>query len=209
MVVVGQLSNPQESCSPMELRLVVASGSGKGKVIPISASPFMIGRNPVCQLRPASDKVSNRHCTIWLRGGIAVIQDMKSTNGTVVNGERITDERELHDGDQLQIGPLVFKIQIEMPLAVDQQTPVPPKKKPAVEDAAAMILLEHSNETAGQAVDAAGVPLGETKLGMPAPPMATDQGTPQQTDKAGQKSGRDTASAADAIYARYRKRPRK
>jgi pSer/pThr/pTyr-binding forkhead associated (FHA) protein len=193
----------------MKLRLVVASGSGKGKVIPISASPFMIGRNPVCQLRPASDKVSNRHCTIWLRGGVAIIQDMKSTNGTVLNGERMTDERQLHDGDELQIGPLVFKVQIELPSTIDQQTPVPPNRKPAVEDAAAMILLEDSNETTGQAVDAAGVPLGETKLGMPAPPMTTDQATPQKTDIGGQKSGRDTASAADAIYARYRKRPRK
>jgi hypothetical protein len=71
-----------------------------------------------------------------------------------------------------------------------------------------MILLEDSNETTGQPVDAAGVPLGETKLGMPAPTTAIDQGKQQETGNSGPKSGQDTASAADAIYARYRKRPR-
>jgi pSer/pThr/pTyr-binding forkhead associated (FHA) protein len=197
----------------MQLRLVVASGSGKGKVIPISVSPFMIGRNPVCQLRPASAMVSNRHSTIWLRTGMAVIQDMKSTNGTTVNGERITEERALHDGDRLQIGPLIFEVQIEAPSAVDQRILVPPTRKPSPmpspEDAAAMILLEDTNETAGQTVDAAGVPLGETKLEMPAPPMATEQSRPQEPGKGDQKRTGDTASAADAIYARYRHRPRK
>jgi pSer/pThr/pTyr-binding forkhead associated (FHA) protein len=175
----------------MNLRLVVASGSGKGKTIMISASPFMIDRNPVCQLRPASDLVSNRHCTIWLLSGIAVIQDMKSTNGTLVNSERITEERELHHGDRVQIGPLIFEVQIETPSAVDQPTPVPPSKKslqsPAPEDAAALILLEESNEPTGQAVDAAGVHLGETKLGEPAPPVAADQTKPQEAKEGDQK----------------------
>lgn len=144
---------------------------------------------------------------------MAVIQDMKSTNGTTVNGERITEERELHDGDRLQIGPLIFEVQIEAPSAADQRTPVPPTRKPSPtpspEDAAAMILLEDANETTGQAVDAAGVPLGETKLEMPAQPMATEQSNPQGPGKGDQKTTGDTASAADAIYARYRQRPRK
>src|SRR5690242_14041285 len=129
----------------MKVCLLVASGPGQGKVVPVSISPFMIGRNPVCRLRPASDLVSNRHCTIWLRGGMAVIQDMKSTNGTLVNGERVTEERELHHGDRLQIGPLIFRVQIEEPSAGDQRTPMPPGRKPSQapspEDAAAMILL--------------------------------------------------------------------
>ena len=207
--MLGQLSDSQRSCSPMKVRLVVAGGPGKGKIIPISVSPFMIGRNPVCRLRPASDTVSNRHCTIWLRGGIAAVQDMKSTNGTFVNGERLTDERELQDGDELQIGPLVFKIQIESPSAINQRTPIPPNRKPAVEDAAAMILLDDSNETSDQTVDAAGVPMGETKLEAPALPVATDHGNGPATKETSKKSQQDIASAADAIYEQYRRRPRK
>jgi len=197
----------------MKVSLLVASGSGQGKVVPVSISPFMIGRNPVCQLRPASDLVSNRHCTIWQRSGTAVVQDMRSTNGTFVNGERITENRDLHHGDRLQIGPLIFEVQIEAPSAVDQRTPIPPSRKswqtPTPEDAAALILLDDSTEPTGRPTDAAGVPLGETKLGEPALPMATDQGNPQDTGKVEKKRGQDTASAADAIYKQYRKRPKK
>jgi pSer/pThr/pTyr-binding forkhead associated (FHA) protein len=192
----------------MKLRLVVASGSGKDKVVLVSISPFMIGRDPVCQLRPASELVSNRHCTIWQRGSIASVQDMKSTNGTFVNGERISGERELHGGDRLQIGPLIFDIQIEAPSIIDQRTPLPPNRKPAPEDAASLILLEDSNQS-GQATDTTGVPLGDTKLGEPAPPLPTDQGNQRTSEGGNKKSGQDTASAADAIYERYRRRSKK
>jgi len=59
----------------MKLSLVVVSGPAKDRLIPILLSPFMIGRDPVCQLRPASAAVSNRHCTIWQRGDVAVIHE--------------------------------------------------------------------------------------------------------------------------------------
>jgi hypothetical protein len=72
-----------------------------------------------------------------------------------------------------------------------------------------MILLDDSNETSGQAVDAAGVPMGETKLEAPALPVATDHGNAPATKETSKKNQQDTASAADAIYDRYRRRPRK
>jgi pSer/pThr/pTyr-binding forkhead associated (FHA) protein len=193
----------------MKLRLIVASGPGTGKTVPIAVSPFLIGRNPVCQLRPASPFVSNRHCTLWLRGSAAFVQDMGSTNGTMVNGERIAGERELRDGDRLQVGPLVFHVRIEAALAVDQPTPLPPDKDrprtPAPDDAAAMILLEGSGEPASSGtVDTAGVPIGDTKLAVPAPNQDKDP-------KAGkdQKSTEDTSTAANAILKQYLRRPKK
>jgi pSer/pThr/pTyr-binding forkhead associated (FHA) protein len=109
----------------IKLHLVVAGGSDKGRVIPISVSPFMIGRHPTCELRLSSLLVSNRHCSIWQRGGTAIIQDFKSTNGTVVNGERVIHERELNNGDELRVGPLTFAVQIEASAAVDGRTPIP------------------------------------------------------------------------------------
>jgi pSer/pThr/pTyr-binding forkhead associated (FHA) protein len=127
----------------MKLHLIVASGSGKGRTIPITASPFMIGRHPRCELRPSSLMVSNRHCMIWQRGGTAIIEDQKSTNGTLVNGERIR-QRELHNGDELRVGPLTFAVKIES-FALDDQTPIPQNRNLEAEDAAALILAEHSN----------------------------------------------------------------
>jgi pSer/pThr/pTyr-binding forkhead associated (FHA) protein len=127
----------------MKLHLVVAASSDKGRVIPIAVSPFMIGRHPTCELRPSSRLVSNRHCSIWQRAGTAIIQDFKSTNGTLVNGERVVHERELHNGDELRIGPLTFAVRIEASTAVDEHTPIPRDRSLSVEDAAALILREH------------------------------------------------------------------
>ena len=67
----------------MKLSLVVkAAGAQEGKVLPISLSQFVIGRDPQCHLRPASPMISKRHCAIVQRDGKVFIQDFGSTNGT-------------------------------------------------------------------------------------------------------------------------------
>jgi pSer/pThr/pTyr-binding forkhead associated (FHA) protein len=40
------------------------------------------------------------------------IRDLGSTNGTLVNGTRVVDERPLQDGDLLQLGPLVLQLRL-------------------------------------------------------------------------------------------------
>lgn len=97
----------------MKVTLVVANGPSAGKSVPVPVSPFGIGRAPECQLRPASRFVSHRHCSVRLRDGSAVVQDLGSTNGTFVNGARVTGEAELRDGDHLQVGPLLFQVEVE------------------------------------------------------------------------------------------------
>jgi len=84
----------------------------------------MIGRGDDCQLRPQSGSVSRRHAEIVIEDGRVVVSDMGSSNGTLVNGERIKAERELKTGDHLTVGPLEFEVQ----LAVS----VGGKKKPKV-----------------------------------------------------------------------------
>ena len=74
----------------------------------------MIGRAEECQLRPRSDRVSRRHCEIFLEKGLAAIRDFGSKNGTFVNDERLQGERELKNGDHLKIGPLEFEVQLSV-----------------------------------------------------------------------------------------------
>jgi predicted component of type VI protein secretion system len=97
----------------MKLSLVVAQGVHQGKVIPVPTPQFLIGRDPQCQLRPASEIVSKRHCALLVREGKVVVRDFGSTNGTFVNGEAITDEREVSNGDLLKVGPLEFTVRVE------------------------------------------------------------------------------------------------
>src|SRR5436189_3639266 len=94
----------------MEIRLLVVQGKPLGKEIPVKESRFLIGRSDECHLRPNSELVSRVHCQVSVEGDTVRLRDLGSSNGTIVNGERISDEVVLNDGDLVQVGPLGFQM---------------------------------------------------------------------------------------------------
>jgi len=110
----------------MKVSLVVATGVHQGKVIPIVGSQFLVGRDPQCQLRPASQAVSKQHCAILVRDGEVFLQDFGSTNGTILNDAVVQDEeRPIANNDSLKIGPLDFIVRIEARVMTPDGTPLP------------------------------------------------------------------------------------
>lgn len=110
----------------MKLSLVVLStGKAEGQKIAIPVPQFIVGRDPQCQLRPASPIISKKHCALLQRGGKAYIKDFQSTNGTFVNDEKVEGERELQNNDIIKIGPLLFRVVLEAGTPVDKPTPLP------------------------------------------------------------------------------------
>ena len=110
----------------MKVSLVVASGAHQGKVIPITGAQFLIGREPQCHLRPASQAISKRHCGVLIRDGKVYVKDFGSTNGTTVNDQLIKDaEVAVESGASLKLGPLDFTIQIEKTAIHPDGTPLP------------------------------------------------------------------------------------
>lgn len=99
----------------MEVKLKVLTGNHEGTMIPIAGDQFLIGRSDSCQLRPKSDSISRKHCVLVIREGRVLAQDLKSRNGTYVNGEKLSTERAkiLSSGDKLRIGKLNFELVIE------------------------------------------------------------------------------------------------
>jgi hypothetical protein len=86
------------------------SGTGAGSLLlpnndryVLAAEPITIGRSPDCDITIVDSNVSRRHAEIQPRGDGFVVIDLESTNGTRVNGVRVT-ERELQDGDELAFG---------------------------------------------------------------------------------------------------------
>ncbi len=71
--------------------------------IPVSGAPIRIGRAPECELVLKDSRVSRRHARLHARDGVLVLTDLGSTNGTLVNGHRVT-ELVLGAGDRIQIG---------------------------------------------------------------------------------------------------------
>lgn len=106
----------------MEVKLIVASGTAKGRAIPLPSTVVMIGRGKKCHLRPHCPLVSKLHCAIAPWAGKVVVRDLKSSNGTFVNDERIQGEVRVYDGDRLRIGTLEFTIQINV--TVEEVLPV-------------------------------------------------------------------------------------
>ena len=65
----------------MKLSLVVlTSGKSEGQEIPVPQAQFVIGRDPKCNLRPASPIISKRHCALLIRNGKVFVRDFDSTN---------------------------------------------------------------------------------------------------------------------------------
>jgi predicted component of type VI protein secretion system len=93
--------------------LVLTTGKQEGKLLEIKLPQFLIGRDPQCNLRPASPLISNRHCAVIVRDGKAFIRDFGSTNGTYLNGQRVEGEHELKNDDQLKVGPIHFAVRLE------------------------------------------------------------------------------------------------
>src|SRR3954462_3106580 len=98
----------------MKVSLVVQTpGKAAGQAISVAAAQFIIGRDPQCNLRPASAMISKRHCAVLVKEGRVFLRDFDSTNGTFLNDEPVKGEVPLKDGDMLKVGPLLFKVAIE------------------------------------------------------------------------------------------------
>lgn len=122
----------------MKLSLVVAQGVHSGKVIPVTSAEFVIGRDPQCQLRPASPAISKQHCALTVRDAKVFIRDCGSTNGTFINGEQVAGEREVQTGDRLRVGPLEFDIKVEAGAPAAAKPASKPAAKPVAVSAAAV-----------------------------------------------------------------------
>jgi pSer/pThr/pTyr-binding forkhead associated (FHA) protein len=97
----------------MAIHLLVLAGKHAGQKIALPATQFVIGRDGSCHIRPISMDVSKFHCAIAQHHDRIVIRDLKSTNGTFLNGNRVCGTAKAHHGDVLKVGPLEFMVQVE------------------------------------------------------------------------------------------------
>jgi FHA domain len=73
-----------------------------------------IGREG-CDITLVDPDVSRRHAAIRIAASEVTIEDLGSTNGTLVNGERITEPRTLRDGDEVRIGSAIWRLRAPAP----------------------------------------------------------------------------------------------
>jgi len=96
----------------MQAKLVCFKPDGQRKDVPLTTSTIVFGRRDDCDVRVALGPVSRRHCSVIVEDDTVTVKDLDSSNGTFVNGRRIT-EQALKAGDQLQVGGVTFIVQID------------------------------------------------------------------------------------------------
>src|SRR5687767_6829085 len=96
----------------MQAVLVMFRPDGERRSFSITRDMTVIGRREDCDLRIPLGDVSRKHCRLILDGDVIKVEDLGSSNGTYRNGERV-QQTELTAGDTLQIGPVVFVLQVD------------------------------------------------------------------------------------------------
>ncbi len=105
----------------MGMKLVVIGGKQAGMEIPVKGPKFIIGRGEGCHLRSHSHTISRKHCLISIAENEVTIEDLGSTNGTIVNGDKILKRHPIHNGDHLTIGKL--EVEVRLPSAAAETKP--------------------------------------------------------------------------------------
>ncbi|MCL1879375.1 MAG: FHA domain-containing protein [Actinomycetia bacterium] len=92
-------------------RLVVERGPDDIQGLKITVTgPVVVGRAPGADILINAEYVSGRHARFSPIGSDLVIEDLASTNGTQLNGQRIGLATELEDGDLVNIGDVALRI---------------------------------------------------------------------------------------------------
>jgi hypothetical protein len=95
------------------------SGKYQGGEFPLKAEKqIVIGRSSDLDMVLVEDMVSRKHAKISVEAGQISIEDLGSTNGTFVNGEKVKQAR-LKEGDRILIGTSILKLVLQGPQAIE------------------------------------------------------------------------------------------
>ena len=91
--------------------LVVTQGSQTGQSAALADGVIMIGRGADCQIILNDDYVSTRHARVVSGENGVYVEDLGSTNGSYVNGQRITAPTTITMSDTVRIGKTILKLE--------------------------------------------------------------------------------------------------
>ncbi|MCC6191128.1 MAG: FHA domain-containing protein [Anaerolineales bacterium] len=122
--------------SGAKFRLILTRGPSPGQVFPVDQFPNTLGRDPANQIVIDGAGVSRRHAQLTLSGVDLLVEDLGSSNGTFVNGERLSAARRLAPGDRILLGQTV-ELVVEAAAVRPAVTVLEPLKKPSADQSLA------------------------------------------------------------------------
>jgi pSer/pThr/pTyr-binding forkhead associated (FHA) protein len=109
--VVAQQERRGGGPVPGGTSICVLRGFYEGLQVPVDRDWLVIGRGRGADVILAEPTISRAHAAIGFEEDAFFVQDLGSTNGTLVNGTR-EEKRALEDGDEIQMGKLILRVKL-------------------------------------------------------------------------------------------------
>jgi pSer/pThr/pTyr-binding forkhead associated (FHA) protein len=87
-----------------QYQFVMRSGPNPGKIFLLEGSELIVGRDATCNIVIVDSEISRRHARITAQGSMLLLEDLGSTNGTFINGQRLTGSYQLKGGEMISFG---------------------------------------------------------------------------------------------------------
>ena len=91
-------------------QLTMRSGPTPGKVFPLEKQEILLGRDLANEIAISDPEVSRRHARFLMQEDNVIIEDLGSTNGTFLNGQRIASPQQLRAGDVVTLGENIVMV---------------------------------------------------------------------------------------------------
>ena len=108
--LLGQPGGAQQSATPAATRLVITEGSREGMEMPLGGGPITIGRSSESNVVIRDDYTSTNPARLDLRAEGWVLTDLESTNGTFINGQKVTGPVTVAERTPITIGTTTFEL---------------------------------------------------------------------------------------------------
>ena len=89
--------------------MVLGDDEQVASTYPLNRKVTLVGRSRQCQVKLEDALVSVKHMSVSVANSVCVVDDLDSSNGTFVNGERLTGVRVLNDGDEIMLGKTILR----------------------------------------------------------------------------------------------------
>src|SRR5512138_1927451 len=93
-----------------QFQLIMRSGPTPGATFALEGDQMTIGRDSTTEIVINDAEVSRRHARLTFQGGKYVLEDLGSTNGTFVNGQRLAGPRVLKTGEVISFGEQIVLV---------------------------------------------------------------------------------------------------
>lgn len=110
--IAPKVSGAGKAVSNVPARLLMVEPANMRGSVTTLESDVVVGRAPECTVvMPEDPYTSTRHARFFERDGAWWVEDLGSTNGTLVNAKPITEAQQLKRDDRVQTGSAVFEVQ--------------------------------------------------------------------------------------------------